>query len=74
SMILQYSIIAQPKQKREMIQQASISNSNKLLLHYRYDLSMKQEEIARKLNISQVQVSRLEKKIIKKLKERLAVA
>ena len=45
-----------------------------LLLHYRYDLSMKQEEIARKLNISQVQVSRLEKKIIKKLKERLAVA
>ena len=51
-----------------------LDQREQLLLHYRYDLSMKQEEIARKLNISQVQVSRLEKKIIKKLKERLAVA
>ncbi|WP_416325795.1 SigB/SigF/SigG family RNA polymerase sigma factor [[Eubacterium] hominis] len=44
---------------------------DQLLLHYRYDLSMKQEDIAKKLNVSQVQVSRLEKKILKKLKERL---
>lgn len=51
-----------------------LDQREQLLLHYRYDLSMKQEEIARKLNISQVQVSRLEKKIIKKLKECLAVA
>ena len=39
-----------------------LDQREQLLLHYRYDLSMKQEEIARKLNISQVQVSRLEKK------------
>lgn len=45
---------------------------DQLLLHYRYDLSMKQEDIAVKLQVSQVQVSRLEKKILKKLKERLA--
>ena len=51
-----------------------LDQREQLLLHYRYDLSMKQEDIAKKLNISQVQVSRLEKKIIKKLKERLAVA
>lgn len=50
-----------------------LDQREQLLLHYRYDLSMKQEEIAQKLHISQVQVSRLEKKIIKKLKERLAV-
>ena len=39
-----------------------LDQREQLLLHYRYDLSMKQEEIARKLNISQVQVSRLVKK------------
>lgn len=49
-----------------------LDQREQLLLHYRYDLSMKQEEIAAKLHISQVQVSRLEKKIIEKLKERLA--
>lgn len=42
-----------------------------LILHYRYDLSMKQDEIAEKIGISQVQVSRIEKKIIQKLKQRL---
>lgn len=42
-----------------------------LLLHYRYEKGMKQEEIAQKLGVSQVQVSRLEKKILAKLKERL---
>lgn len=49
-----------------------LDQREQLLLHYRYDLSMKQDEIAAKLHISQVQVSRLEKKIIEKLKERLA--
>ena len=48
-----------------------LEERDQLLLHYRYDLGMKQEDIARKLSISQVQVSRLEKKILKKLKERL---
>ena len=42
-----------------------------LLLHYRYEVGLKQEEIAKKLGVSQVQVSRLEKKILAKLKERL---
>lgn len=51
---------------------ARLEQREQLLLHYRYDLSMKQDEIAKKLNISQVQVSRLEKKIIEKLKSRLA--
>ena len=50
-----------------------LDQREQLLLHYRYDLSMTGVR-GRKLNISQVQVSRLEKKIIKKLKERLAVA
>lgn len=53
---------------------ARLDQREQLLLHYRYDLSMKQEDIAKKMQISQVQVSRLEKKIIKKLKERLAIA
>lgn len=48
-----------------------LEQREQLLLHYRYDLGMKQEEIAKKLHISQVQVSRLEKKILEKLKERL---
>lgn len=50
---------------------SKLDQRERLLLHYRYDLSMKQEDIARKLHISQVQVSRLEKKILGKLKERL---
>lgn len=49
-----------------------LDQRDQLLLHYRYDLGMKQEDIAGKLHVSQVQVSRLEKKILKKLKERLA--
>lgn len=50
---------------------ARLSQREQLLLHYRYDLGMKQEEIARKLQVSQVQVSRLERKALAKLKERL---
>lgn len=48
-----------------------LEQREQLLLHYRYELGMKQEEIAKKLGVSQVQVSRLEKKILKKLKEQL---
>lgn len=48
-----------------------LEQREQLLLHYRYDLAMKQDEIAQRLHISQVQVSRLEKKILEKLKERL---
>lgn len=48
-----------------------LSEREKLLLHYRYDLGMKQECIAEKLHVSQVQVSRMEKKVLEKLKKRL---
>ena len=47
---------------------------DQLLLHYRYDLGMKQEDIAARLQISQVQVSRLERRILKELKNRLVNA
>ena len=50
---------------------AKLEQREQLLLHYRYDLAMKQEDIAAKLHISQVQVSRLEKKILEKLKNKL---
>lgn len=50
---------------------ARLDQRERLLLYYRYDLAMKQEDIAKRLHISQVQVSRLEKKILEKLKNRL---
>lgn len=48
-----------------------LEERERLLLYYRYEKNMKQEEIAQKLHVSQVQVSRMEKKILHKLKERL---
>ncbi len=48
-----------------------LEQRDQLLLYYRYECNMKQDEIAKKLGISQVQVSRLEKKILEKLKVRL---
>ena len=50
---------------------ARLAQREQLLLHYRYDLGMKQEEIAQRLQVSQVQVSRLERKVLSKLKTRL---
>lgn len=44
--------------------------NERLLLFYRYYKNMKQQEISEKIGISQVQVSRLEKKILLKLRER----
>ncbi|MEF9919772.1 MAG: sigma-70 family RNA polymerase sigma factor [Erysipelotrichaceae bacterium] len=52
---------------------SNLSQRERLILYYRYDLGMKQDEIALKLHISQVQVSRLEKKIIEKLREALMI-
>ena len=43
----------------------------KMILDMRYNQDCNQEVIAKKLGISQVQVSRLEKKIIMKLKSKL---
>lgn len=51
-----------------------LSPREQLLIYYRYEQGLKQDDIAKKLNISQVQVSRLEKKILQKLKERLVNA
>ena len=48
-----------------------LDQREQLLLHYRYEHGMKQDEIAAKFGISQVQVSRLEKKVLAKLKARL---
>ena len=41
------------------------------LIYLRYELEYNQEAIAKKMGISQVQVSRLEKKILNKLKIKL---
>lgn len=41
------------------------------LIYMRYFLDMTQTQIAQRLNISQVQVSRMEKRILKKLREKL---
>lgn len=54
--------------KKEMKQ---LDERERLLLYYRYEKGMKQEDIAQRLGVSQVQVSRLEKKILAKLKTRL---
>lgn len=48
-----------------------LDEKEKMILEMRYKENCNQDVIARKLGISQVQVSRLEKKIISKLKSRL---
>ena len=48
-----------------------LSQREKLIIYYRYNLEYNQNEIAKKLNVSQVQISRLEKQILLKLKDRL---
>lgn len=48
-----------------------LDEKEKLILHMRYHLEYNQERVARRLHISQVQVSRLEKKIIAKLRSHL---
>ena len=48
-----------------------LDEKEKLIIYMRYQLDYNQEKVARRLGISQVQVSRLEKKIIAKLKGKL---
>lgn len=48
-----------------------LDDKEKLIMYMRYQLDYNQEAIAKKLGISQVQVSRLEKKIVTKLRTRL---
>lgn len=47
-----------------------LNENEKLLIFYRFYKNMKQQEVSLKIGISQVQVSRLEKKILLKLRER----
>lgn len=48
-----------------------LDEKEKLIIHMRYFLDYNQDKVAKRLGISQVQVSRLEKKIIIKLKTKL---
>lgn len=48
-----------------------LDDKEKLIMYMRYQLDYNQEAIAQRLGISQVQVSRLEKKIVTKLRTRL---
>jgi len=50
---------------------AKLDEKEKLIILLRYYYDFNQEAVAKRLHISQVQVSRLEKKIIQKLKKRL---
>ncbi len=46
-----------------------LDKKEKLLIELRYYQDMNQEEIAKRFNVSQVQISRMEKKIIEKLRK-----
>lgn len=46
-----------------------LDNKERLLIELRYYQDMNQEEVAKRFNVSQVQISRMEKKIIEKLKK-----
>lgn len=50
-----------------------LDDKEQLLLNLRYHSGFNQQTVADRLNMSQVQVSRLEKKILNKLKERLNI-
>ena len=47
----------------------ALSQKEKLILYLRFSLGYKQIEIAKRLNCTQVQVSRIEKQILSKLKD-----
>jgi RNA polymerase sporulation-specific sigma factor len=46
-----------------------LDNKERLLIELRYYQDMNQEEVAKRFNVSQVQISRMEKKIIEKLRK-----
>ena len=49
----------------------SLDNKERLFVHLRYYENMTQADIAKRLFTSQVNVSRLEKKVLKKMRERI---
>lgn len=61
-----YSLIDKITLKEEI---AKLPSKEKEFLYLRYYLDLNQQEIAKRYNVSQVQVSRMEKKIIEKLKK-----
>ena len=52
---------------------SSLDPIEKMLIYLRFDLGYTQSEVAKRLEINQVAVSRLEKKILKELKEKMTV-
>ena len=48
---------------------SKLDKKERLLIELRYYQDMNQEEVAKRFNVSQVQISRMEKKIIEKLKK-----
>lgn len=61
-----YSLIDKITLQEEL---KKLTEKEQLVIKMRYYMDMNQEEIARYFNVSQVQISRLEKKIIEKLKK-----
>ena len=46
-----------------------LDNKEKAIIKMRFYLDMNQEEVAKRFNVSQVQISRMEKKIIEKIRK-----
>lgn len=61
-----YSLIDKITLKEEL---AKLSKKEQLLIKMRYYMDMNQQEIAKYFHVSQVQISRMEKKILEKLKK-----
>ena len=61
-----YSIIDKITLKDEL---SKLSKKEQLLIKMRYYMDMNQHDIAKHFNVSQVQISRMEKKILEKLKK-----
>lgn len=49
----------------------TLERKEQLVIYFRYSLGYKQNEIAKRLNCTQVQVSRMEKQILNKLKQKM---
>ena len=49
----------------------TLEEKERRLLHFRYFEEMTQVQVAEKMKMTQVQVSRLEKKILEKLREKV---
>ena len=51
---------------------STLDSIEKLLIYLRFDLGYTQSEVAKRLEMNQVAVSRLEKKVLKELKEKMS--